>query len=61
MAFQGEIHVLQTCSLSALFESVDNGQDYSVIILDFNKALDWLPHERSIKLAAQGIGREVLH
>lgn len=67
MTLQGDIHVLQTCFLSILVffkkkKTLDNGQDYEVIYLNFSRAFRRVPHERLIgKVVAKWKGGEVLH
>ena len=44
-----------------VFETIDNGDRYDIVFLDFSKAFDKVPHRRLLsKVKAHGIGRKVL-
>ena len=44
-----------------VFETIDKGEEYDIVYLDFSKAFDRVPHRRLLsKVKAHGIGGKVL-
>ena len=49
------------CFFEEFTKWVDDGSPVDVVYLDFQKAIDKVPHQRLFKLKAHGIGNDVIN